>query len=317
MEQWQDLWEFLTDLSQPWATLLASFVVGTGAFLGFRVSMKSHKREVLAARHTRYTTIAEQLSSDHETVRLAGVYALSALADEWQMARNISQRDVAAELLCAYLRADPRTSKGRESIGYKDREVRAAIISIIRAHRVSAARPFWLGCLVNLSGADLSRADLSRADLESVDLWEANLSDANLRGANLSRAILQTANLSRANLSRASLSRANLSGTDLRAANLMGANLSLANLLGANLSWANLSGANLSEAHLSVADLSETDLSEANLAGANLAGANLAGANLAGAILTGVDRATVDLSTAVNVPEDRQPAEPVEPGHGQ
>jgi hypothetical protein len=114
-----EIGEYLRALSQPWATLIGGCIVGAGAFLGFRASMKTrdtmerianrtHGREVMAARQDRYTKIAEQLASEHEPVRLAGVYALAALADEWQGTGDIGQRDVAVKLLCAYLRAKPR-----------------------------------------------------------------------------------------------------------------------------------------------------------------------------------------------------------------
>jgi hypothetical protein len=45
-----------------------------------------HDREVMAAPQSRYAQVAVQLANAQIPVRLAGIYALSALADEWQEA---------------------------------------------------------------------------------------------------------------------------------------------------------------------------------------------------------------------------------------
>ncbi|MET7695698.1 hypothetical protein ABZT06_48915 [Streptomyces sp. NPDC005483] len=47
----------------------------------------------------RYTTAAEQLGHGQPAVRLAGVYAMARLADDWP-----EQRQVCIDVLCAYLR---------------------------------------------------------------------------------------------------------------------------------------------------------------------------------------------------------------------
>ncbi|WP_177309217.1 hypothetical protein [Streptomyces sp. ok210] len=77
----------------------------------------------------RYTTAAEQLGHDQAAVRLAGVYALARLADDWQ-----EQRQVCIDVLCAYLRMpyepDP-TANGHKT---GEREVRQTIIRVIRDH---------------------------------------------------------------------------------------------------------------------------------------------------------------------------------------
>jgi Pentapeptide repeats (9 copies) len=77
----------------------------------------------------RYTTAADQLGHEKAAVRLAGVYAMARLADDW-----IEQRQVCIDVLCAYLRMpyepDPASEKHREG----EREVRLTIIRIIRDH---------------------------------------------------------------------------------------------------------------------------------------------------------------------------------------
>jgi hypothetical protein len=72
---------------------------------------------------------AEQLGHDQAAVRLAGVYALARLADDWA-----EQRQVCIDVLCAYLRMpyepDP-TAPGHKT---GEREVRQTIIRVIRDH---------------------------------------------------------------------------------------------------------------------------------------------------------------------------------------
>jgi hypothetical protein len=49
----------------------------------------------------RFATAAEQLGSDEPAVRLAGVYAMAGLADDWKEKEN---RQTCVDVLCAYLR---------------------------------------------------------------------------------------------------------------------------------------------------------------------------------------------------------------------
>lgn len=67
-----------------------------------------HNREVMAAPQGRYAQVAVQLANAQTPVRLAGIYALSALADEWQEVNQNGQRGVCVNLLFAYLREPPR-----------------------------------------------------------------------------------------------------------------------------------------------------------------------------------------------------------------
>lgn len=97
----------------------------------------------------RYTAAAEQLGHDQAAVRLAGVYALARLADDWE-----EQRQVCIDVLCAYLRMpyqpDPTAS------GHKpgEREVRQTIVSVIRSHlQEPGAATAWCLHDFNFTGA--------------------------------------------------------------------------------------------------------------------------------------------------------------------
>ncbi|MFF1706196.1 pentapeptide repeat-containing protein [Streptomyces sp. NPDC058252] len=108
----------------------------------------------------RYTTAAGQLGHDQAAVRLAGVYALARLADDWE-----EQRQVCIDVLCAYLRMpyepDPTAS------GHKagEREVRHTVIRVIRDHLQHSRDPLsWCTYSLDFTGAIFDGGDFSRSD---------------------------------------------------------------------------------------------------------------------------------------------------------
>jgi ABC-type transporter Mla subunit MlaD len=58
----------------------------------------------------RFATAAEQLGSKKPAVRLAGVYAMAGLADDWQ-----ENRQTCVDVLCAYLRMPYEPEPGRDA----------------------------------------------------------------------------------------------------------------------------------------------------------------------------------------------------------
>jgi len=78
----------------------------------------------------RFATAANQLGSDKPSaVRLAGVYAMAGLADDWQ-----ANRQTCVDVLCAYLRMPYEPDPGKEAsvpdkLAYRSsREVRHTVI---------------------------------------------------------------------------------------------------------------------------------------------------------------------------------------------
>jgi hypothetical protein len=107
----------------------------------------------------RYTTAASQLGHEKAAVRLAGVYAIARLADDW-----IEQRQVCIDVLCAYLRMpyepDPASEKHREG----EREVRYTIIRLIRDHlREPNAPTTWCGRDLDFTNATFDGGDFGGA----------------------------------------------------------------------------------------------------------------------------------------------------------
>ncbi|ONI77573.1 hypothetical protein BWI15_03440 [Kribbella sp. ALI-6-A] len=103
---------------------------------------------------SRYQDAADLLGHDKAAVRLAGVYAMSRLADDWN-----EQRQQCIDVLCAYLRLpyDPASGDGGE------REVRLTVVRLIGAHlQPSATRP-WHGHDLDFTGAVFDGGDFSGA----------------------------------------------------------------------------------------------------------------------------------------------------------
>jgi hypothetical protein len=129
----------------------------------------------------RFATAAEQLGSDKPAVRLAGVYAMAGLADDWE-----KNRQTCVDVLCAYLRmpstaADPRSEPAPSTTGNvaasaikaqtaaagdspeQERQVRLAAQRILSEHlrkpveaQQHASLPrFWPGTRLDLTGATL------------------------------------------------------------------------------------------------------------------------------------------------------------------
>lgn len=110
-------------------TLIGAVLAGLYAYRKQLLAEGDAHRADASQLADRYTTAAEQLGHDQAAVRLAGVYALARLADDWA-----EQRQVCIDVLCAYLRMpyepDPSLPGHKEG----DREVRHTIIQVIRDH---------------------------------------------------------------------------------------------------------------------------------------------------------------------------------------
>ncbi|MCJ0949942.1 pentapeptide repeat-containing protein [Rhodococcus sp. ARC_M8] len=277
---------------------------------------RTYQREVIRDLRSRYTTCAEQLAHESAAIRLAGVYALASLADDWQLQNERDEKQVVIDLLRGYLRTPNTHTPALKASKLPDTgelEVRKTIfLTLHKRSTVESSEPkSWKGfdCTptnADMSNADLSSSDLTAANLSTVNLSGANLNHAKLASADLTGVKLTDANLIYANLTGADLSYTNLNGAELYFAALAGANLTYAGLVGADLSYAGLVGArltrtNLSKADLTEADLSKADLSAANLSDADLSDANLSDANLTSADLTGANLTSADLTEATVV----------------
>jgi Pentapeptide repeats (9 copies) len=129
-------------------------VAGLGAAVGLTVSYRKQRGEEDKAFTDRYAAAAEQLGHGKAAVRLAGVYALARLADDWE-----PHRQTCIDVLCAYLRMpyDPESPEPGE------REVRLTVIRLIRDHLRPTARVSWSGRDLDFTGTVFDGGDFSGA----------------------------------------------------------------------------------------------------------------------------------------------------------
>ncbi|MGL5823859.1 MAG: hypothetical protein ACRCYU_03325, partial [Nocardioides sp.] len=164
-----------------------AFAAGVGGAVAL---VTGYRRQALAEREEsatdvlrfdqRFGSAAAQLGGATPAIRMAGVYAMAALADQYP-----ARRQQCVDVLCGYLRLpwDPAddhiavsttetthsavertvrevTTPARQ---HHDREVRATILAIIRAHLIDPdALTNWCNLDFNLGNARLENVDLSR-----------------------------------------------------------------------------------------------------------------------------------------------------------
>src|SRR3984957_4657191 len=101
----------------------------------------------------RFATAAEQLGSDKPAVRLAGVYAMAGLGDDWQ-----ENRQTCVDVLCAYLRMPYAPDPGSDApdpqqLAFQaSREVRHTVIRVITSHLKEDAAVSWEGLNFDFTG---------------------------------------------------------------------------------------------------------------------------------------------------------------------
>ncbi|WP_431937337.1 pentapeptide repeat-containing protein [Micromonospora sp. RP3T] len=157
-------------------------------------------RNAIRLREERFARASEQLGSDKPAVRLAGAYALSALADDWPEGRQ-----QCIDVLCAYVRLPHRLSEEEEKpelrrVGpyrrsptsrraliadrefMEDEEVRKTIMRTISAHLRADSPTSWCGLNFDFTGATIRYADFSEAVFSAglVSFRNATFPEANL-----------------------------------------------------------------------------------------------------------------------------------------
>lgn len=112
----------------------------------------------IADLRARYAKAAEQLGHAKAAVRLAGVYAMTALSDDWFAAGNAPQQKVCVDVLCAYLRMPYEP----ESADIGEKEVRLTIFSVVRDKMLDPDLPSsWCEMSLDFTGAVVDGGTLS------------------------------------------------------------------------------------------------------------------------------------------------------------
>lgn len=136
-------------------------VAGMGGVVAYRkqrLSESAETRERLKLLNERFGAACTQIGHDTPTVRLAGVYALASLADEWP-----DQRQVCIDVLCSYLRVPYEPALESPWSHDAESEVRLSITRVISRHLRPGAPVSWQG-----HDFDLVRAVLRAADFAGI-----------------------------------------------------------------------------------------------------------------------------------------------------
>ena len=130
----------------------------------------------------RLATAAEQLGDDKPpTVRLAGMYAMAGLADDWE-----ASRQTCVDVLCAYLRMPYEPDPGLDApepqrLAFRAaREVRHTVIRVITAHLREDTKVSWQGLDLDFTGVVFDGGDFTDAQFSggTVDFSHARFSGA-------------------------------------------------------------------------------------------------------------------------------------------
>ncbi|WP_157239216.1 pentapeptide repeat-containing protein [Catenuloplanes japonicus] len=176
-----------------------SLVAGLGAVVALTVAYRRQRHHETAEQREntklfaeRFAKAAELLGSAQAAVRLSGVYAMAALADDWKAGRQ-----TCIDVLCAYIRmpyeppsdtADPPsgssdpTAQNADRDPREERQVRHTVIRIIRDRlrpSIDKARA-WQGHHFDFTGALFDGGDLTYIDLRDQTLLD--FTNATLRG---------------------------------------------------------------------------------------------------------------------------------------
>lgn len=208
----------LFDAARTTVTLVGIVGLGGAAFIAFRrqrttesaqrtalnalaLGQQQFGHDSVRALRERYTAATEQLGSDSFAVRLAGLYAIAALADDWRASGEPGEQQTCIDVICAYLRTPTIPMKEvlddetREFISVEDvqagskaeHEVRRTAVRIIAERtrprpRTAGAESHadfvdgpWSDRRFDLTGAELVDADFSSCVFDDLDLTNAQL----------------------------------------------------------------------------------------------------------------------------------------------
>lgn len=299
------LWEFLSsaepdqlfNAARTAATLLGVAGLGGAALIGYRRQTATETAlvdERTKALHERYGAGAEQLGHDSAAIRLAGVYALASLADDWHIHRaDARERQVCIDLLCAYLRSPAHGNPTENTPGPGiEKDVRSAIVDMIRRRvttLIGAAgwrkKPDWHTRRLNLRGADLGGANLSQSLLAHADFTTSNLTACDLSHSSFSYDLVQSDEFTdqlQASFANRKIPTGRLRPRDhVIRATMVWTSFEMADLRGADLSATRPLWVTFNRARMSHADLTQAQLATSDFTGSILTGAAFDGARLA------------------------------------
>lgn len=142
------------------ATFVFAVLTGVYAYRKQLLSEGDARREDERFLSSRFESATAQMGDEAAAVRLAGVYALAALADDWP-----ARRALCVDVLCAYMRL-PYPPDAVDAVGAEaERQVRLALLKSIRARLRHTAAVSWQGLNMSFERAELRGGDLTGAQI--------------------------------------------------------------------------------------------------------------------------------------------------------
>ncbi|WP_329000858.1 pentapeptide repeat-containing protein [Kribbella sp. NBC_00709] len=185
-----DQQKLLADLVKIALGLAAGIGAAFALVVGYRrarTEEASSHRDDRRLFSSRYQDAADLIGHDKAAVRLAGIYAMARLADDWT-----EQRQQCIDVLCAYLRLPYEPDPDTGDLG--EREVRYSVIGLIRSHLRPDANPTWKGRNFDFNGAVFDGGDFRRAEFagDTVDFRGAKFTGGGVdfRGAKFTGGIV-------------------------------------------------------------------------------------------------------------------------------
>lgn len=131
---------------QMWADvameLIAALAVLWGVLLTTKRDGNKTRDELLHQRKMsypqRFSEAAVQLGAREPVVRLAGVYAMASLADDWDEGRQ-----KCVDALCAYMRIPAVPAQGSEGLEPQEAEVRRTLVRLVKEHLCEGYERDW------------------------------------------------------------------------------------------------------------------------------------------------------------------------------
>ena len=257
------------DIRNTTRQVMTAIILGTAATGGLIFTGRTYRLSLRGQRSDRFSKAVTQLSSDKNSERLGGIYALEQL-----MLESADQHEAIVDVLSHFVRerASGKTAAevdaAQPEVSEKSPQIEA---SCQVALTVLGRRPVR---------SERKSLDLSETNLAGVRLPQAMLRGAVLKGTNLRDAVLEEADLSDADLTKARLTQASLTGARMTGVAAAGADFVLASMIGVDLTKADLSGADMTSAQLHGATMRNARMLSVRLTKAELGDADLSGAYL-------------------------------------
>jgi uncharacterized protein YjbI with pentapeptide repeats len=134
-------------------TGMIALVAAVGGVGGLAYTARTFHMAQLGQLTGRFESASKQLGDADPAIKIAGVYLMAQLADEWP-----EQRQTCIGALCAYLRASDVAPAGEAD---RTREVRRTVLDVMASHLREGARVSWDGYDFDMIDAALDTGDLS------------------------------------------------------------------------------------------------------------------------------------------------------------